>query len=56
MPSDQAFRVSWQAGQLVVHAATEQRAIEIAVEYLRVPDAGRLSAKPTKEFVIQLQP
>lgn len=45
MPSDKTFRVSWKAGKITVHAATPQRAIEVAVEYLRVADSGRLRAE-----------
>ncbi len=46
MSSDKPFRVIWKAGEIVVHAATPQSALEIAMEYLRVPDAGRLFAQP----------
>jgi hypothetical protein len=55
VPSDKPFRVTWKAGQLVVHAATPQRAIEIAIEYLRVPGSGRLSAQ-FEATVISVQP
>ena len=52
---DRAFRVSWKAGKIVVHAATPEKAIAIAVEYLRVADAGRLRAEPAAQE-IEVQP
>jgi hypothetical protein len=52
MSSDKPFRVTWKAGEIVVHAATPQRALEIAVEYLRVADAGRLNTQPVLEELL----
>ena len=35
--ADKLYRVSWSPGMLLLHAKDETRAIETALEYLRVP-------------------
>lgn len=50
MASDKAFRVSWPAGQITVHRADAKGAIEVALEYLRVPEAKRMVAEPLSEW------
>ena len=39
---DKPFRVTFIAKPIVVHAPTEKRAIDIAIEYLRQPDTDRI--------------
>lgn len=43
---DLPFRVSWSAGQIIVHAIDENSAIDVALKYLRVREAKRITASP----------
>jgi hypothetical protein len=45
MADDLAFRVRWEAGEITVHTGSEQSAIAVAIEYLRVAEAKRIVAE-----------
>jgi hypothetical protein len=45
MANDVAWRVRWDAGEIVVHQPTEQAAINVGIEYLRVIEARRIVAE-----------
>jgi hypothetical protein len=38
------YKVSWPAGQILVHAQDEEKALDVAVKYLRTPAAPRMTA------------
>ena len=40
--ADKLYRVMFVAKPIAVHAPHEKRAIDIALEYLRQPDSGRI--------------
>lgn len=40
--ADKLYRVAFVAKPIAVHAPNEKRAIDIAIEYLRQPDSGRI--------------
>jgi hypothetical protein len=42
---DCMYRVTFTAKPIVVHAPTPERAIEIAIEYLRQPDSKRIAVE-----------
>lgn len=44
--SDKAYQVIWSAGKIIVHAIDENSAIDVALKYLRVREAKRITASP----------
>jgi len=48
--ADEAFRVEWSAGKIIVHTSSREAAIAVALEYIRVADAKRISAQPLTEW------
>ena len=54
MASDLKYRVRWEAGEIVVrNAANERAAIEVGIEYLRVIEARRIVAELCSPRVIE---
>lgn len=49
MPNDLAFRVHWDAGQIVVHTGSAESAIEVALEYMRAMGTKRIVAERVEE-------
>jgi len=48
--SDKYYRVLFVSKPIAVHAPNEKRAIDIALEYLRQPDSGRIVVEPIDGF------
>lgn len=44
--ADRPYRVTFIAKPIIVHAPSEKRAIDIAIEYLRQPEANRIVVEP----------
>ena len=44
--ADRPYRVIFKALPIIVHAKDEKQAIEIAIEYLRQADSGRITVEP----------
>jgi hypothetical protein len=43
---DKPLRVTWMAGQIIVHAPSHARAIDVALEYIRQPQTSRILVEP----------
>lgn len=43
---DPFFRVTWKAGQIIVHAKDNKQAIDVAMEYIRQPATSRITVEP----------
>lgn len=56
MASDRAFRVRWSAGEIIVHGRDPKAAINVALEYLRVPEANRITAEGIIEKEMKAEP
>lgn len=44
--ADKLYRVAFVAKPIAVHAPNEKRAIDVAIEYLRQPESGRIVVEP----------
>jgi hypothetical protein len=50
---DRPYRVTWNAGAIVVHAPEEKRAVDIMVEYLRQAGTNRIIVEPNQEHRLE---
>lgn len=49
--SDQIYRVTWKAGEIMVHAPNLSRAVDVALEYMRAPGIEHFAVELAHEEV-----
>lgn len=46
--ADKLMKVSWNGGSIVIHVPSHKRAIDVALEYIRQPEANRFTVEPAR--------